>query len=245
LDTILSLIHTMTIHEDARQGTLVGSKLTRYLKNNPNIVNEQDPTTGRAPLATAAVAGFAEVVEQLLEKGAKAEALSRNGETALLLATRETSKDRARIVQLLLSRTPESLVDATTAADSNNTPLMYAVIKKDIESVRLLVKALASPTAPNDNGLTPESAAASDKAMKRALNPEEKSILMQVADQVGGYLSYIVASINDTANNAMNKLFGLNPKLNEHIDEVSGMVDVHPGSRLLPFLGLVICIAFC
>jgi ankyrin repeat protein len=214
----------MGIHEDARQGTLVGDTLTRYLLNNPNILNEQDPATGRVPLATAAVAGFADVVEQLLRKGAKADALSRDGETALLLTTRETSRNRPRIVQLLLSKTPASSVDATTAADGNNTPLMHAVLSRDVESIRLLVKAGASLAATNSSGLTAEmmAAAASDKAVARALDPEkERSALAKLADVVVSFLLFIVAWVNKTANDIMRRLFGLNPKLNENIDEVS------------------------
>ncbi|KAF7331102.1 putative ankyrin repeat protein [Mycena venus] len=217
----------MGIHEDARQGTLVGDTLTRYLLSNPNILNEQDPVTGRAPLATAAVAGFADEVEQLLQKGAKADALSRNGETALLLTTRltprETIRNRPRIVQLLLSKTPAGSVDATTAADGNNTPLMYAVLNGDVESVRLLVKAGASLTATNDSGLTAEkiAAASSDKAVARALDPEkEQSILAKLAGVVGSVLLYVVAWVNKTAKGVMRRLFGLNPKLNKNIDEV-------------------------
>jgi ankyrin repeat protein len=212
----------MGIHEDARQGTLVGITLTRYLLNNRNILEEQDPTTGRTPLATAAVAGFADVVEQLLWKGAKAEALSRDGETALLLTTREASRNRPRIVQLLLSKTPAGSVDATTTADGN-TPLMYAILKSDIESIRLLTKAGASLTVPNNSGQTAATmaAAASDKAVARALDPEEQSKLTKLADLVGDFLLYIVAWVNKTANNVMDRLFGLNPNLNENIDEVS------------------------
>jgi ankyrin repeat protein len=212
----------MGIHEDARQGTLVENTLTRYLLNNPNILNEQDPATGRAPLATAAVAGFTDVVEQLLMKGAKADAFSRDGETALLLTTRETSRNRPRIVQLLLSKTPAGSVDATTTADGDNTPLMHVVLKKDVESIRLLVKAGASLTATNNSGLTAETMAAADKAVARALNPEkERLALAKLADLAGSFLLYTVAWVNKTADDVMLGLFGLNPKLNEDIDEVS------------------------
>ncbi|KAJ7749277.1 ankyrin repeat-containing domain protein [Mycena maculata] len=213
----------MGIHEDARQGTLVGDTLTRHLLNNANILNEQDPATGRAPLATAALAGFADEVEQLLKKGAKADAPSRDGETALLVTTRETSRNRPRIVQLLLSKTPAGSVDATTAADGNNTPLMYAVLSGDVESIRLLVKAGASLTATNDSGLTAEkmAAASSDKAVARALDPEkEQSAFAKLAGVVGSVLLYVVAWVNKTANGIMGRLFGLNPKLNENIDDV-------------------------
>ncbi|KAJ7848621.1 hypothetical protein B0H14DRAFT_2767474 [Mycena olivaceomarginata] len=212
----------MGIHEDARQGRLVGDTLTRYLLNNPNILDEQDPATGRAPLAIAAVAGFADEVEQLLQKGAKADALSRNGETALLLITQETSRNRPRIVQLLLSKTPAGSVDATTAADGNNTPLMHAVLRRDVESIRLLVKAGASLTATNDSGLTAEqmATASSDKAVARALNPEkEPSIFAKLASVVGSVLLYTVAWVNKTAKGVVRRLFRLNPKLDEKIDE--------------------------
>ena len=198
----------MGIHEDARQGTLVGDTLTRYLKNNPDILNEQDPATGRAPLATAAVAGFADVVDQLLKKGAKADALSRDGETALLLTTRETTRNRPRIVQLLLSKTPAGSVDATTAADSNNTPLMHAVLRKDVESIKLLVKAGASRTVTNNSGLTAIAAAASDKAVARALDLEkEQSALAKLVDQVDNFPFYIITRFNKTADDVMDRIF--------------------------------------
>ncbi|KAJ7031716.1 hypothetical protein C8F04DRAFT_1397042 [Mycena alexandri] len=214
----------MGIHEDARQGTLVGDTLTRYLLNNPNILDEHDPTTGCAPLATAALAGLADEVEQLLKKGAKADALSRDGETALLLTTRQRAvRNRPRIVELLLSKTPAGSVDATTAADGNNTPLMYAVLREDVESIRLLVKAGASLTATNDGGLTAEKMAAklSDKAVARALDPErEQTALVTRAAVVSSVLLYIVAWVNKTANGVMRRSFGLNPELSENIDEV-------------------------
>ncbi|KAF8217843.1 hypothetical protein K438DRAFT_1656791 [Mycena galopus ATCC 62051] len=213
----------MSIHEDARQGRLVGDTLSRYLLNDPNILSQQDPATGYAPLATAAVAGFADEVEQLLRRGAKADALSRGGETALLLATRENSKNLPRIVQLLLSKTSAGSVDATTAADGNNTPLMYAVLREDIESIRLLVKAGASLTATNNSGLSAETmaAASSNKAVARALDPEkEPSTLAKLSGVVGSVLLYIVAWVNKTANGVMSRLFGLNPTLNENIDDV-------------------------
>lgn len=219
-----SSVHTHHGHSRrCTAGDLVESTLTRYLQNNPNILNEQDPATGRAPLATAAVAGFADLVEQLLRKGARANALSRNGETALLLTTRETSRNRPRIVQLLLSKTLASSVDATTAADGN-TPLMHAVRRRDVESIKLLVKAGASLTATNNSGLNARGmVAASDQAVKRALDPETDQLkLAKLTDIVGSFLLYIVAWVNKTADGVMRKLFGLDlAKLDEDTDEVS------------------------
>ncbi|KAJ3560792.1 hypothetical protein NP233_g10602 [Leucocoprinus birnbaumii] len=212
----------MGIYEDARQGTLDRSKLNSYLQSNPNILNEQDPATGLAPLATAAVAGYADVVELLLGKGAKADALSKNGETALLVTTRDSkSKNRPRIVQLLLSKTPADSVDATSAADGN-TPLMHAILRSDIESIRLLVKAKASLTVTNNNGLTAEkmAEAAPDKAVARALDPDkERSALTKLTSLVSSFLLYIVAWVNKTADGVMRKVFGLNPDFNTNTDD--------------------------
>jgi len=65
-------------------------------------------------------------------------------------------------------------------------------------------------------------AAASDKAVARALDPEkERAVLAKLADVVDSFLLYIVAWVNKTADGIMDRLFWLNPKLNEDIDEVS------------------------
>ncbi|KAL7944572.1 hypothetical protein V8C42DRAFT_353465 [Trichoderma barbatum] len=45
----------MTIHEDARNEILVGDVLDNYVKNNPDILNEQSPDLGMTPLAIAAI----------------------------------------------------------------------------------------------------------------------------------------------------------------------------------------------
>jgi len=63
-------------------------------------------------------------------------------------------------------------------------------------------------------------AAASDKAVARALDPEkERAVLAKLADVVDSFLLYIFAWVNKTANGIMDRLFWLNPKLNEDIDE--------------------------
>ncbi|KAJ7055869.1 hypothetical protein C8F01DRAFT_1157955 [Mycena amicta] len=85
---------------------------------------------------------------------------------------------------------PAGSVDATTAADGNNTALMYAVLSGNVESVRLLVEAGASLTATNDSGLTAKkmAAASSDKAVARELSPEKEGLfarLLRAASQLG------------------------------------------------------------
>lgn len=215
----------MGIHEDAQQGNISKDALTRYLRDNPNILNEQDGT-GRAPLAIAAVAGFADAVELLLKRGATADALSRDGETALLLVTRpKTSRNRPRVVQLLLSKMSADSVDATTAAAGNNTPLMFAVLNEDVESIRLLVKAGASLTATNDKGLTSQEMAP-NKTVALALNPGKKDwAFAKLTAIVGSFLLFIVAWVNKAINSVARRLFGLNPELNENLNDVSRAVD--------------------
>lgn len=241
----------MGIHEDAQNGTLIEATLTRYLQSNRNILNEPDPTTGYLPLATAAVAGSSDVVEQLLLNNAKAEALTRNGETTLLLATRYGKKNVARIVQLLLPKTPRNLIDATTPAHDKDTPLMKAVRRKDIEAIRLLAGAGASPTASNARNETPESVAkaagdsALDKAVLRALNPKgEKEGLQQLATIVGDFVNYTISWINQRASNIATKIFKLKPKQNPEFAKVSRIVVAHFVSFLPPSLSSVLIIGF-
>ncbi|KAJ7800238.1 hypothetical protein B0H14DRAFT_2900454 [Mycena olivaceomarginata] len=169
------------------RGGSSGDTLTRYLLNNPNILDEQDPATGRAPLAIAAVAGFADEVEQLLQKGAKADALSRNGETALLLITQETSRESAQ--------------DCPAPPQQDARGLLHQTARQGW-GYGLTAEQMAI--------------ASSDKAVARALNPEKKpSIFAKLASVVGSVLLYTVAWVNKTAKGVVRRLFRLNPKLDE------------------------------
>jgi hypothetical protein len=213
----------MSIFEDARNGTLTGARLDNYIKNNPNILNQQDPSTGWTPLATAVVAGFPQEVEQLLKKGAKTDGLSRDGETPLLLATWKTTKERPLIVQLLLAKTPSSSVDTTCKVAENKTPLMFAIENKDLDSIRLLRKAGASLTIKNDDGFNAkEMAEDTNNAVVRALNPDqERSLLGKLAATVVSVLLYIVAWVNATLNGLVRRASGMNPELDQGINQVS------------------------
>ncbi|VDC07596.1 unnamed protein product [Peniophora sp. CBMAI 1063] len=209
----------MGIHEDIQQGKLTKATLAQYLGDNPNILNELDSATGYPPLATAVTAGFSSEVEQLLTNGAKADALTRDGETALLLITRpKTFRNRPRIVQLLLDGMSADSVDATTAAHGNNTPLMFAVLNEDHESIRLLAKAGASLTVKNENGLTAKEMAdrAADKTIALSLDPKkERAAFARLTSLVVSLLLYIVAWVNKAINGVARRLFELNPELNE------------------------------
>jgi len=214
----------MGIHEDAEQGLLVGDGLEKYTKDNPSILEERNPKNGLTPLAAATVGGYNEEIEELLNKGAKADTLCRDGETPLLLAAWKTKDNRPRIIQLILGKTPASFIDVTTPIAENNTPLMFVVKKKDIESIRLLRKANASLTLKNNEGINAKdmAEATEDKAVLRALNPaQEESALAYITSAVVGALLYVVAWVNENAKEVVRRVYGLNPYLEKETDDVS------------------------
>lgn len=214
----------MSVFDDARKGILVGRRLGDYMASNPNMLDEQDPGSGRTLLAIAVVGGFVEEVEQLLTEGAKADGLSRNGETPLLLAAWQTTNERPRIIQLLLAKTPSRSVDTTCRDAENKTPLMYAIENKDIDSIRILRRAGASLTIKNDGGFNAKEMAEdkNDKAVLRALYPDKEQLdLARLAAVVVSFLLYIVAWVNAALNGVVRRASGLNPELDQRTNQVS------------------------
>ncbi|EOD45654.1 putative ankyrin repeat protein [Neofusicoccum parvum UCRNP2] len=184
------------------------------------VSDEQDPVSGLTPLAVATIEDNADKVRQLLKQGAKVDARSRDRETPLLLAAWKTNYNRARIIQLLLEKAPP--VDATCPKAENNTPLMFVVLKKDLESIRLLRKAGASLTKKNNNGFTATKLAedTNDKAVILALTPaKERSALAQLVDLVVGFLLFIIAWVNDKAKGVVRQVSGLNPELDQRLNQ--------------------------
>ena len=214
----------MSIYEDVRYGALTEARLNKYIEADRAVLEQQDPVDGLTPLGAATVAGYADEVLLLLKSGAKADTLSKKGETALLLAASKTDKNRARIIQLLLAKTPSVGIDATSPSVGNNTPLMYVVQKKDVDSIRLLRKAKASLTLTNDDGYNAKDLADQtyDRVIVRALNPEkEKGDFEQLIDMVVGFLLFIVAWVNEAADNVVRRLYGLHVDLDDAWDQVS------------------------
>ncbi|KAF5586511.1 transcription factor [Fusarium pseudoanthophilum] len=212
----------MSIFQDARNGTLSKYKIDTYLKTDPNILDSIDPWTGHTPLGTAVIAGIPNVVENLLKKAAKADAPSRDGETPLLLATWMTTKERPKIVQLLLASTPAGSVDSTTGATGNKTPLMFAIQKRDIQSIRNLRRAGASLTVKNAAGTTAQddAVATKDMAVVRALNPDDERRQTGVlTDLVLAFLLYIVAWVNGALEGAVRRASGLSGEDNPQTEE--------------------------
>lgn len=215
----------MSIFEDARAGNLNKSRLDGHLSKDSKILNQQDPGSGLTPLGIAVVGGFPEEVELLLKEGAKPDGLSRNGETPLLLAAWKATKERPRIIQLLLAKIPsgDPSIDATIPAAEGNTPLMYAIKSKDLDSIRMLRTARASLTIKNDKDINAKEVAEylDDKAVLRALDPEkEKSDLSKLAATVLGFLLYIVAWVNAALGGVIRRVLGLNPELDQNTDQV-------------------------
>lgn len=133
--------------------------------------------------------------------------------------------------------TPPGSVDATCPIAKNNTPLMFAITKKDIESIRLLRKARASLTLKNNNDVNAEDVAeeTKDKAVIRALDPDkEQSALAKLAALVVSFLLFIVAWVNDAANGVVRRMYGLNPNLNQDIDQVGTRSLVNSTSGNVP-----------
>ncbi|KAI1801425.1 ankyrin [Daldinia bambusicola] len=211
-----------TAFEDARNGELDRKRLDGHIRNSPDIINKQDPTSGRTLLAIAAVGGFPEEIETLFRRNAKAYGLSRSGETPLLLATWKATRERPRIIQLLLKKTPADLIDATCSIAAKKTPLMYAIEHKDIESIRLLRRAGASLDIQNEEGFNAKEMAEkmNDKEVLRALEPEkEKWDLSKLADITLSFLLYTVSWVNTFLDEVIRWTFGLDPELDPGIDE--------------------------
>ena len=189
----------MNIHLHVRNGTLTEAMLDEYIETDPTVLEQKDPDRGLTPLGAAIVAGDAEVVLLLLKSGAKADTLSKDGESPLLLAASKTDKNRARIIRWLLAKTPFSVINASSPSVHNNTPLMYVVQKKDVKSIRLLRKARALLTLTNNDGYNAKHLAEKtlNTVVIRALYPDkEEGDFGRLDDMVVGLLFFIVAWVN-------------------------------------------------
>ncbi|KAI1204727.1 ankyrin [Annulohypoxylon truncatum] len=207
----------------------------RRANGNPDTLNERNPIDGLTPLATATVVGDAEKVKRLLDKGVEADARSRNGETPLLLAAWKTSYNRSRIIQLLLTRTPSSSVDATCDIADNNTPLMFAVTKGDLESIRLLRKAGASIELENDSHQNAEEMARMmGGRVPLALHPEtERGALGKLSSLTLSFLLSVVSWVNIHVGGVVRRIFGLNPDPDEDIDKEMDILEEPSGEELV------------
>jgi ankyrin repeat protein len=216
----------MSIFDDARNGTLIGARLNNWLKLGTTDLNAQESSSGWTLLATAVASGFPKQVDQLIKRGAEVDRLCRDGETPLLLAAWKTENERPLIVQTLLAQTPtKAIIDTTCAVAENKTPLMYAIERADLESVRLLRKAGASLRIKNDDGFNAEEVAQNTgkKAVLRALYPEkEQSDLARLAANVVTFILFVVAWVDTALNGVMGRAFGITGALHPRTNQVCG-----------------------
>ncbi len=213
----------MSIFDDARGGALIGARLNNWLRYNTSALNSQDPSTGWTLLATAVVSGFPNQVERLLERGAKANLRCKNGETPLLLAAWKTPIERPLIVQMLLSYIPKESIDDTCDLAENNTPLMFAIEKLDVDSVRLLAKAGARLHVKNDDGFDAVEVAKNTgkHSVRNALDPEkEQSYLARLASNVITFGRHVVSWVDNKFNGFMGKVFGFKGERHKSAEKV-------------------------
>ncbi|KAI0101376.1 hypothetical protein GGR51DRAFT_530527 [Nemania sp. FL0031] len=224
----------MSVFEDARQGILVGERLSGWLKSDPTYLEQQEPGTGWTLLAIAAVSGFPQEVEQLLSRGAKPYIRCRDDETPLLLAAWKAQKERPLIVQKILRASPQptdtttdNTIDATCDVAENKTPLMFAIENSDIETVRILVKAGASLSKKNNDGFNAVEVAENSgkKSILRALNPEkEQSDIARLSAVVITVMLNIIYWVNGALNKVVKRVFGTSGEQNSRLDK-----QINPG----------------
>lgn len=213
----------MSIFDDARRGTLIGDRLKNWVRLDSSALNSQDPSTGWTLLATAVVSGFPKQVEQLLERGAKPTLRCRDGETPLLLAAWKTPRERPIIVQKLLSYVPKESIDDTCDLAENNTPLMCAIEKLDVDSVRLLAKAGARLNIKNNDGFNAVEVAKNTgkNSVRNALEPEkEQSKLARLASDVITFMRHVVSWFDNKFNGLMGKVFGFKGERHKGTEKV-------------------------
>lgn len=107
--------------------------LVRRLLENGANPNAKDSTWDTPALCFALDSGIPELVELLLEHGAKTKAKTSSGEPVLIYAVDKGKMAEARMLL-------EHGADANGANKQGKTPLMQAVIKQDLELIKLLME---------------------------------------------------------------------------------------------------------
>ncbi|KAK4248287.1 hypothetical protein C7999DRAFT_13811 [Corynascus novoguineensis] len=179
-----------SIHELARNGTLTKAQVRQAKKS----VNELD-ANGVPPLALAARMGHLDTVRLLLREGANPNLKDRNGATALNVAARYASKDRAAIIRALLKW--DAAVDAPDPNMSNNTPLMAVVVQNpDLDSISELLKKGASLSVKNDFGKTAENLAKNDWVVAALQRKPDKNVFSKVVEKITNFALRTLVLLN-------------------------------------------------
>jgi ankyrin repeat protein len=129
-----------------------------------NITNNNLDT----PLMVATDGGFDRICEMLIRYGADTRLGRKNGATALHISA---GKGDIRIVRLLLDKIPVNIVN-----NDNETPLLVALARNQLEIVKMLLEAGASPEIVSNYGVTAYDLAIRDKNLWKLLLKNTDSI---------------------------------------------------------------------
>jgi len=185
----------MSLHDDAWNNTLTSAKLSQYLQSQ-NIDSIGGPKS-ITPLAAASLRGNLEAVRVLLEGDADPNAPSPPNRTPLFFATSQSPPtNRAAIVRALLDKGAD--VDASSAEDGHNTPLMNALVEiRDADVVHELIDRGASISAKNNKGKSVQELA-KQVGMVRDIRPraDRESNKSEIIDLVVALVMFIIAYVN-------------------------------------------------
>lgn len=146
---------------------------------------------GTTSLMLAANSGNVEAVKALLERGAQVNATeTRKGQTALMWAAAE---GHAKVVQALLA----AGADAKAVSKSKYTPLLFAIVKNDGDSVRQLLTASADPNTTMPDGTPALSAAAAFRSAAAAIALVDGGAEVKSADARGNTPLHGAAQLGD------------------------------------------------
>ncbi len=133
-------------HDAVQNGEI--DKVKAFLKKEPSLVNSENLTQTRTPLAAASLSDHAGIVRLLLEKGAPVNAKGSTGDTALHWAAQNGNFEIA-----------EMLVKAGAKVNVVNkfgvAPLYWAAANGHLTVVKLLVGKGAKVNVDCGDGLTP------------------------------------------------------------------------------------------
>jgi ankyrin repeat protein len=152
VDILLAHIEEKTIPELIAMGEK--EELLEAMRSKPFRLSEPD-STGRVPLHYAAKLGGNDILESLLDMGAKPDAKNKEAQTPLHVVV---EKGNRKGVELLLKAGAD--VDCTD--EHGDTPLHYAAGEEQAKLVADLLEAGADPNARNNSlGRTPVHVASS------------------------------------------------------------------------------------
>ncbi len=92
-------------------------------------------SAGETPLIVAAMKGETDIAALLISKGAKVNAKTKDGQTALIYAARAPD-DRSDVAQLLI----ENGADVNAKDKTGMTALAYALKKRDLALFKILME---------------------------------------------------------------------------------------------------------